>query len=176
MNPMVSTSRLNPKTEHEVRQLWPQAWGLAAAITGDRHAAEDLAQEAILRLLSTRSAIDFSRPLRPLLLTIVRRLALDHTAKRSRKPQSLADATTEAMDPAPDESARRRERKKLLLDALDELPPVWRAVLWLRDGLGDSYAQIGEILEITTDVVRTTLHRARRRLRTKLATRMEDLS
>ncbi len=173
---MVSTSRLNPKAELEVRQLWPQAWGLAAAITGDRHAAEDLAQEAILKLLSTRSTIDFDRPLRPLLLTIVRRLALDHAGKRLRRPQALSNESMEAMDDSPDEPAQRHERRRLLLDALDELPPVWRAVLWLRDGVGDSYAQIGEILEITTDVVRTTLHRARRRLRTKLAPRMEDLS
>lgn len=173
---MVTTSRLNPKARLEVQRLWPQVWGLAAAITGDRHAAEDLAQDAILKLLSTKSAIDFDRPLRPLLLTIVRRLALDHAAGRPRGALPLIEGDPEAPENSPDEFARRRERKKLLWEALEDLPPVWRAVLWLRDGLGDSYAQIAEILEITTDVVRTTLHRARRRLRAKLEAQMEDLS
>ena len=61
--------------------------------------------------------------------------------------------------------AEVREQRERLHAALAGLDATWRAVLYLRDGLSLSYREVGEALGKSEDVVRVTLHRARRRVR-----------
>ena len=74
----------------------------------------------------------------------------------------------------PFRTATRRERIESVRAALDDLPAPWRAILFLRDGLGLSYAEIARIEQRTEDVVRVTLHRARKRLRARLQTTSKE--
>ncbi len=153
---------------------WREAFGLAWAFVGDRARAEELTQEAFVRLGSMRRAPDRGQPIAPLLFAIVRNLALDEL--RRRRHESLDDdaheqdsraARVEA-DPAssnPAHLADRAERRERVRAALARLSPTSRAVLYLRDGLDYSYRQIAETLEKSEDVVRVTLHRARARVR-----------
>jgi RNA polymerase sigma-70 factor (ECF subfamily) len=144
---------------------WASTYGFALALTRCPTRAEDLCQEAFLRLLEREEEVDRSRSLRPLILTIVRNLFVSET----RRPVLRAlDGGPEPRDRAavgPDEAASRREEIDAVRRALAELPPDWRAALYLRDGLDLSYREVGEVLDKSVDVVRVTLHRARRRVR-----------
>ena len=148
---------------------WREAYGLAWALTGDRGRAEELAQEAFVRLGTMKREPDATRPLRELLLAIVRNLALDEL--RRQGASSLDEAMdggasfADASSPDPAAEVQARERRERLREALDTLSPTWRATLYLRDGLSLSYRQIAEVLERSEDVVRVTLHRARLSLR-----------
>jgi RNA polymerase sigma factor (sigma-70 family) len=148
---------------------WREAYGLAWALLGNHARAEELAQEAFVRLGSRGPQPENERPVRPLLLSIVRNLALDDM--RRQRTESL-DAVLQAgaqladrsdLDPA--NLALGSERRELLQQALAQLNPSWRAMLYLRDGLSHSYRQIAETLDKSEDVVRVTLHRARARMR-----------
>ena len=156
---------------------WSEAYGLAMTITRNAARAEELCQEAFVRLGTMRRDPDLTRPVRELLLTIVRNLAL---SDRRRAPQESLDAVMAdghtIPDPAasdPAEQADRREQQATVQAALDQLNPTWRAMLYLRDGLSLSYRQIAEILEKSEDVVRVTLHRARHRVREILEPQLE---
>jgi RNA polymerase sigma-70 factor (ECF subfamily) len=72
--------------------------------------------------------------------------------------------------PDPCLEAHRAEQVSVLHDLLRTLSPSLRAVLFLRDGLELSYAEIGLVLGKSDDVVRVTLHRARLKMRAALAT------
>ena len=52
--------------------------------------------------------------------------------------------------------------------ALERLSPLWRSVLFLRDGLGFSYTEVAGVTGRSEDTIRVTLHRARRRIRALL--------
>jgi len=149
---------------------WREAYGLAWTLCRDRARAEELCQEALVRLGTMRRAPEVDRPVRELLLTIVRNLALSDM----RRPE-VGRAAPEALDgvpaPAADgplRQASRNEEQALVRAALERMDPGWAAMLYLRDGLGLRYAEIARVLEKSEDVVRVTLHRARRRVREHL--------
>ncbi|MEZ6197564.1 MAG: sigma-70 family RNA polymerase sigma factor [Planctomycetota bacterium] len=152
---------------------WPEAFGLALQLTGRRAEAEDVAQEAFLRLSRHAGEVDGSRPLRGLVLRIVRNLVIDRARRgRAGSLDEAGPADGRATDPF--EAAARSEERSVLRAALEGLSPRWRSVLYLRDGLDLSYREIGEVVGITEDVVRVTLHRARRRLRDHMSERLSD--
>lgn len=155
-----------PRREPE--RAWREAYGLAWALLGDAHRAEELAQDAFLRLRDR--APEDGAPPRALLLKTVRHLAIDE--RRRRSPAGLGEEAEghlgagEPVDSAdPALRAEVREQRERLHAALAGLDATWRAVLYLRDGLSLSYREVGEALGKSEDVVRVTLHRARRRVR-----------
>jgi RNA polymerase sigma-70 factor (ECF subfamily) len=150
-------------------QLWPKVYAYGFSLVRDGHRAEDLCQETYLRFFGMKRTVDRSRPLLPLLLSILR----NRVASESRRPRtaSLDDHDTgEAGLPddateTPLKVAVRHEEKDTVQAALARLSPDWRSVLYLRDGLGFSYREIGEVVERSEDSVRVTLHRARQKVR-----------
>jgi RNA polymerase sigma-70 factor (ECF subfamily) len=139
------------------------------SLVRDRHRAEDLCQETYLRFFRMQRPIDQSRPLLPLLLSILRNLVVSE----SRRPSTASLDDREGGNPhladdageTPLKEAIRREETASVEAALERLSPDWRSVLYLRDGLGFSYGEIAETLGRSADSVRVTLHRARRRVR-----------
>lgn len=73
-------------------------------------------------------------------------------------------------DPAetPDLALQRRELKELIEQAIRQLPPDYRIVAVLRDLHGLSYSDIAAAADLSVDVVKTRLARARGMLRKRL--------
>ena len=153
-------------------QHWQEVFGYAYSLTCDRAHAEDLCQEAYLRLFGMKRLRDGAGSLLPLLLTIVRNLVC--TEARSPAAISLDDVEgavelVDASTPTPSETALLNESREEVRAALAQLSSSWRAVLYLRDGLGLSYREISAVEGGSEDTVRVTLHRARQRLRVILS-------
>ncbi|MDF1799055.1 MAG: sigma-70 family RNA polymerase sigma factor [Planctomycetota bacterium] len=171
------------RTIERAYEHWPAAYGLAVVLLGDHGRAEELCQDTFLRLMTTSSDIDASRPLGGLVLTTLRNLCINEL--RRTRAMSL-DAWSEASgtvaperDPQgaplghgpgdPITQLDRGERRAAVRSALERLSPAWREMVYLRDGLDLPYREIAAIADTTEDVVRTTLSRARARLRELLA-------
>lgn len=171
-------NRSKKKAFRGAMELWPQTFGFARSLCRDRAEAEDLCQEAFLRLWAMDRPLDDSRPLRPLLFTVVKNLFRNRAARL--RPEALDDlegAADELVDPLgidPGERAERREQSELIEAALERMNPIWRAALYLADGLGWSHAEIGEVLDRTEEVIKVTLHRARLRVRVMLKSRIAE--
>jgi RNA polymerase sigma-70 factor (ECF subfamily) len=118
--------------------------------------------------------LDASRPLGPLVLTTVRNLCLNELRRvRPGSLQAREAATGEVVRERPSsdplEQLGAAERRDAVQTALARLSPAWREMVYLRDGLGFSYREVAAVAETSEDVVRTTLYRARARLRELLA-------
>ena len=96
--------------------------------------------------------------------TIVRHEAGHSAAKRNREaplsPVELASATE-----AQEETLHRKQLVRLLLEAVDHLPPTYRDVVHLRDLEGRAVADVALQLHISQSNVAVRLHRAHKRLR-----------
>jgi RNA polymerase sigma-70 factor, ECF subfamily len=102
------------------------------------------------------------------LLRIAHNRALNVLARRRALTLDPADEP-EGKEPAglersPAESLELRERRERLVRKLDELRPVHRSVLVLRDLEGMSYEQIAQLTGSPLGSVKGRLHRARREL------------
>ena len=74
---------------------WDAAYRAAALVTGDRAAAEDIAQEAFLAALRALPSFDLRRPLRPWLHRIVVNRAIDWSRSRALRREVGADVVVE---------------------------------------------------------------------------------
>ena len=131
---------------------------LARLFVDDRNAAEDLVQEAFIRLARSARRIEDTARAPAYLRSIVLNLARDHNRRglvslRHRSPLGLNAAAPSTR------SSRVRDDQRQVLDALRELPPRQRACLVLRyyDELGID--DIAATLGVSRNSVKTHLQR-----------------
>jgi RNA polymerase sigma-70 factor, ECF subfamily len=138
----------------------------AAQILGDRHEAEDVAQESFVRLLSVarNGAYDARRGrFAAFFFRLVRNLALDR--KRGRPaPASLEDVVAAPLDCEGAFVAERGEVRERLQAILERLPEHERSALALREFEGLAYRDVAEALGASLEQVKTWIFRARRKI------------
>jgi RNA polymerase sigma-70 factor, ECF subfamily len=136
--------------------------------TGDRHTAEDLAQEVFMRVYRASSDFEPRGKASSWIFKIAHNLCLNE-AKRCRRRErlhhSLYMQEVEADGDASSQSIEYHEHERDLMRALKELPPNQRAALLLRANEGFSYAEISRVLSVSVSSVESLIFRARTRLR-----------
>jgi RNA polymerase sigma-70 factor (TIGR02957 family) len=156
--------------EAELESLRPLLFSIAYRMLGRVGDAEDIVQEALLRMTrETQSGTPIESP-KAFLTTVVTRLAIDHqrSARVQREtyfgpwlPEPLL--TTDEPDPAEvAEMADSLSMSFLLL--LETLSPTERAVFLLREVFGYRYDEIAVITDKTEANCRQIFTRARKRL------------
>jgi RNA polymerase sigma-70 factor (ECF subfamily) len=139
----------------------------------DPGAAEELVQEAFLRVYRARERYEPDARFSTWLYRIATNLALNELRRpRRRDPHESLDGPQSpelaAGLPATDEVADARRRTERLEVALAELPERQRAALWLSAVEGLSYAEVADSLEVSESAVKALVHRARSSLAGRL--------
>ncbi len=150
----------------------------AALIVGDPSLAEEIVQEAFLRVYAKIGQFDSSRPFKPWFFRIVVNAAIK-AANRQRRSLSLDAegeagyaaiiAQLEATSFRPEETAEQAELRQQIQTALEQLSPIQRAVVVKRYFLGFSDRELADELDMAPGTVRWHLSAARRRLRSLLS-------
>jgi RNA polymerase sigma-70 factor (ECF subfamily) len=144
------------------------AVGYAVHILGDRHEAEDIAQEGFLRALvaARNGTYDPKRGrFAPFFFRILRNLALDRIrARRGTRPLEAVGDPPSRTTASPLASLEGEERRERLHGILRTLPDHERAALVLREYEDLSYQEIAETLGANLEQVRSWIFRARRRI------------
>jgi RNA polymerase sigma factor (sigma-70 family) len=132
--------------------------------TGNRHEAEDLAQDAMARVLERWERIrDTENPVGYVFrVALNRRRSLLRRVSMAIRRSPLAVAEP-AIDPTTDVDIRDSIRR-----GLQELPDTQREAFVLCDWLGMTDVQAGDVLRASPGAVRTRLHRARAAMREAL--------
>jgi len=147
-------------------------YGFARWLTRDPVAAQDLAQEAMLRALRYFHAFR-GEEARPWLLRIVRNTWSDQRSARGATDRPLDEIEDHAAEgPDPEQNAVASDRRRQVATALAALPPDMREVLVLREIEDLSYKQIGVVLDLPIGTVMSRLARARERLAVDLRRRL----
>jgi RNA polymerase sigma-70 factor (sigma-E family) len=141
---------------------------LARLFTDDRNAAEDLVQEAFIRLHRTADRIRDPDKAAPYLRSILLNLARDHN-RRGLMSLRHAEALTPAQSPeAPEDRVILDEQQTAVISALEDLPPRQRQCLLLRFYFDLSEREIGATLRISPNSVKTHCRRGMEALRRNL--------
>jgi RNA polymerase sigma-70 factor, ECF subfamily len=145
----------------------PAMLGLARRILGNAADAEDVAQEAMLRVWIHAPRWQPLALVRTWLTRVVVNLCLD----RKRRAQWVAlDVVGEIADPTPGagEIAEHDERARLLAAAIADLPARQRTAIMLTYSEGMSNAQVADILDTSVSAIETLLVRGKQNLRRAL--------
>ena len=140
----------------------------AEGLLRDPHGAQDLVQEAFLRLLG-RPRAEVEPRLPGWLYAVVRNLAIDRM-RRGRRMERAAtpvlDATPGAGDPV--ERAAARDQAERAVRVLESLPEKQREALRLRLQHGLAYREIAEVMDVTVNHVGVLLHEGLKSMRVRL--------
>jgi RNA polymerase sigma-70 factor (TIGR02957 family) len=148
-------------------ELRPVAFAIAYRMLGSVAEAEDVVQEALLRLHRTLEAGQHIESPRAFLATVTTRLAIDELrSARSRRERYVGDWLPEPIvTDGADDPARRAEMADslslALLVLLESLSPEQRAVLLLHDVFDYGYDEIAAIVDKSEPAVRQLAVRAR---------------
>jgi RNA polymerase sigma-70 factor (ECF subfamily) len=151
----------------------PPMLGLARRILGNAADAEDVVQEAMLRVWTYAPRW---RPLalfRTWLTRVVVNLCID---RKRRTPWVELEAAGEIIDPAPHAGAKaeRDERDRMVAAGIAQLPARQRAAIMLTYGDGMSNSQVAEILDTSVSAVETLLVRGKQNLRRTLGRLIDE--
>lgn len=158
----------------QVLPLKNKLYRLALRITLDSAEAEDVVQDVFIRLWQRgqqTGEADALQSIEAFAHTVCRNLALDRAARREAANLSIDALPT--YDTASEEATpiERLEYKELAQEAqrlIDQLPERQRTAMLLREVEEKSYREIAEIMTISEEVVKVSLHRARQTLRQQL--------
>jgi len=146
------------------------AYNLARWLTHDKHDAQDVVQEACLRAFQFFDGFRNSagEDARPWLLAIVRNTC--YTWMKSKRGHDSATTFSEAKHGrsssalSPEDILLRSEDRRVLHQAISELPPEYREVIVLRELEELSYKEIADIAGVPLGTVMSRLARAREKL------------
>lgn len=161
------TSRLEQKVAELFDLLRDPLYRYVCRLIGRRPEAEDLTQEAFLRLFDSLQKGHAMGNVRPWLYRVAHNLAIDWLRQQGRMEQIADDALPLAVtiDAAPNAEQRllTDERHHRLRALMTQLSPQQRHCLFLRaEGL--NYREIGDVLGISISSVATFLGRAIKRI------------
>jgi len=152
-----------------VRRYQRKVFGLALSMVGDPALAEDIAQEAFLRVWKHASVFDRRRgSVATWVLTITRNLAVDFLRLRRAVSTDPADdlwAGLVAPVHAPDELAELAEARSRVSTALAAIPPEQSRALVLSAVLGYSASEISRLEGIPLGTAKTRVRRGLMKLR-----------
>ncbi len=155
-----------------------QAVRVAYLVVRNRQLAEDIVQNAFLRLVTKISQYDSARPFAPWFLRSVINDALK-AIQRQKREVSLDAAETETAatlldslsnpQPNPEDLAERAEIRQAVWQALGALAPDQRVAIVQRYYLGYSETEMSTELQRPTGTIKWLLYIARRRLHSLLS-------
>ncbi|MBI2901948.1 MAG: RNA polymerase sigma factor [Planctomycetes bacterium] len=146
---------------------------LAYMMIGNRHDAEDIAQEGFIRAYRGLGKFQQKAKFSSWLYQITLNLCKDYLKAKARTVKSLDDEQLMAMDPGTPEHASRRllenELSEIMRVSIGKLPVPYRETFVLRHLQGLDYDEVSSITGVPADTVRVRAYRARELLRQSLS-------
>ncbi|WP_453992336.1 RNA polymerase sigma factor SigW [Bacillus nitroreducens] len=145
---------------------------------GNRHEAEDIAQEAFIRAYVNIHSYDMNKKFSTWLYRIATNLSIDRI--RKKKPDYYLDAEIAGSDgltmysqvaadaALPEDELETMELQEQIQAEILKLPEKYRSVIVLKYIEEFSLKEIGEILDLPIGTVKTRIHRGREALRNQL--------
>ncbi len=157
-------------------------YSLAYRMTQKHEDADDVIQETFVRAYTNLRRFDLKRPFSNWLYTIAANLCLDRQRRAKREHRvawehvedtrlETAPATAAVM---PEKYTQNGELRCELQDAISRLPDRQRAALVLFEVEGLKITEVAELMQCSEGAVKSTLHRARMRLREELRDYVEE--
>jgi RNA polymerase sigma-70 factor (ECF subfamily) len=156
----------SPAWEELVAKYSRRVYNVAYQFTGRHEEAEDLTQDIFLKIYRSLGTFDLDAAFLPWLIRVSKNMCVDHYRKR-RRERLLVHGNWEKITTVactrsnPYQKTFNRERRAILLRALEQIPSDLKAVVILRDLQGLTYQEISEAMNLPEGTVKSRLNRGR---------------
>lgn len=168
--------------EQDVTGLVPQLYGMGLRLARNRPDAEDLVQETLLKAYRSYHTFKEGTNLRAWLFRILTNTFINEYRRRSRRPRETELDESGGVTPyganayehvrswsrGPEDQLIEQIFESDILEAIENLPVIYRMPVLLADVEGLSYKEISQTLDLPMGTVMSRLHRGRNALRKAL--------
>ncbi len=151
--------------QSKVYPLKDKLFRFARRIVDQTEEAEDIVQEAFIRLWNKRDGLDEYRSVEALAMVTVKNLCLDRIKARRYPVENMEDhrgyLENLPAEPVADHSGLVQGIRR----AMKLLPPQQQMIVHLRDIEGYEFGEIAEVVSMNENAVRVALLRARKKIR-----------
>lgn len=160
--------------ERLIGQYQSKVYTFAFAFTGSPDVAQDLAQEALVKVYKSLGSFRFQSAFSTWLYSIVKNTYLDAVKSRAGRERALEEPLTDREVQSMHEAASAEERllaketRRTLMRALRQVPVAYRTVVMLADVQGLGYEEIAGALDVPVGTVKSRLKRGRDALKDAL--------
>jgi RNA polymerase sigma-70 factor, ECF subfamily len=155
-----------------VRRHEPRARVFCCRMLGDVHQAEDVCQEALLRIYQSRERYTEAAAFSTYLYRVLSNLCINELRNRRRtvraKGQFAALLSMHGRGTAAPNSLENLERIAQVFGCLERLPEQQRAALMLKICEEQSYAEIARVLDVTATHAAVLVYRAKKSVAAEL--------
>jgi RNA polymerase sigma factor (sigma-70 family) len=150
---------------------------------GDYDAASDILQQVLTQFYLSLPTLHTGEPFKGWLLRVAHNRCLDELRRKQAIHFSAFQAAGGDEDlsplellpdpsPLPEEVAERHDLQQILQEAINQLPPKYRAVVLLRYVAQLRFSEIAQVLEIPEPTAKTYFYRAKPLLRAALTNQL----
>jgi len=157
-----------------VRRYNTPLFNFICHLLGDYDQASDVLQQVFLRFYTSLPKLGTNEPFKAWLFQVARNCCVDELRRRRRYAIQFSQLEGENSDgdvsflndipdpnPLPEELIERHDLQLHLQQAIDLLPPKFRAVVILRYVSQLSFSEIGKVLSMPEATAKTYFHRAK---------------
>ncbi|WP_068617608.1 RNA polymerase sigma factor [Paenibacillus tuaregi] len=149
-------------------------YGMILYIVRDHSAAEDVIQDAFLKVIRKKPAFESEQKMKAWLKVVARNTAINYLRKNKKFRNHLdSDSVfinTEPYNPEPsvEQTVEAKMLEEAIISCLEKLKPEYRQLVEYRWKQGLTYKEIADELDTDEDVVRQRLYRARESIKKML--------
>jgi len=169
------------KVEEILNKYSKKVFNIAYYLTGNYHDAQDLSQEAFVKVITASNTGMFNTdlPMESYLYKLIKNLYIDILRKKTKtKIVSLENPSTMTeqekneinhillndLQNDPQKVIEKKIKEEKIFNALEQIPADFRMPVILCDIEGFSYKEISKILKCSIGTVRSRIHRGRKYL------------
>ena len=127
--------------------------------------AEDVVQEAFIKLWYIREKLDAYHSVEALAMQVTKNLSLDKIKLRKPQGSELESVTLISEEVSPDEQLEQKDAAECIRRLIAQLPTLQQTIIRMKDIEGYELAEIAEITATPVENVRVNLSRARKKIR-----------
>ncbi len=171
-----------------VRRYSTPLFNFICHFLGDYDQACDVLQQVFMRFFTSLPKLGTGDPFKPWLFQVARNCCVDELRRRRRYAIQFSQLEAENDEndisflndipdtgPLPEDMAERHDLQDVLSEAIQSLPPKFRAVVLLRYTSQLSFAEIGRTLNMPEATAKTYFHRAKVLLRKVLGGQLQTV-
>lgn len=148
-----------------VLPLREKLFNISRRITEDEADAEDIVQEAFLKLWYIRKELDEYQSVEALAVRMTKNLSLDKLRTRHPEGPPIDTLSINSGSRSPDELLEQQDAVARIRQLIEKLPSLQQTIIRMKDVEGYELSEIAEITGTQVEAVRVNLSRARKKIR-----------
>lgn len=157
---------MNPEEfKIQVLPLKHKLFRLSLRILENQEEAEDVVQDALIKLWTRREELNKYSSIEAFAMTITKNISLDRIRSKSFKEERLTDRQAVSLKYDPGDILEREDFTGFIKKIIENLPDQQKAIMHMRDIEGMEFEQIAEVIGLNVNAIRVNLSRARKNVR-----------